>query len=45
MAIVGYLKRLADQGQAILITIHQPSASIFAMFDTLLALSSNGDQI
>lgn len=33
-----FLRKLADSGQAILVTIHQPSASLFAQFDTLLLL-------
>ncbi|KAG8426770.1 hypothetical protein J3459_007818 [Metarhizium acridum] len=44
-AIVGYLKRLTRLGQAVLVTVHQPSATLFRTFDNLLALSSNGDQI
>ncbi|KAJ5660839.1 uncharacterized protein N7484_000211 [Penicillium longicatenatum] len=44
-AIISYLKRLAGQGQAILVTVHQPSASLFGLFDKLLALSSNGEQL
>lgn len=37
-AICSLLRRLADQGQAILCTIHQPSESLFSMFDRLLLL-------
>ncbi|KAH6634752.1 ABC drug exporter AtrF [Chaetomium sp. MPI-SDFR-AT-0129] len=44
-AIVSYLKRLAQQGQAVLVTIHQPSASLFRVFDKVVALSSGGQQI
>ena len=33
------LRRLADKGQAILCTIHQPSGTLFQMFDKLLFLS------
>lgn len=36
--IVRFLRKLADVGQAVLVTIHQPSASLFAQFDTLLLL-------
>ncbi|KAK4095235.1 hypothetical protein Purlil1_31 [Purpureocillium lilacinum] len=43
--IVDYLKILARQGQAILVTIHQPSALLFSQFDNLLALSSEGQQL
>jgi len=44
-SIVRYLKRLSQEGQAVLVTIHQPSASLFAHFDKLLALSSEGRQL
>ncbi|KAF4333979.1 ATP-binding protein multidrug cassette transport [Fusarium beomiforme] len=43
--IVHYLKLLARQGQAIVVTIHQPSALLFSQFDNLLALSSQGRQL
>jgi ABC-type multidrug transport system ATPase subunit len=43
--IVSLLRRLATQGQAVIVTIHQPSASVFQQFDRLLALSSDGRQI
>lgn len=43
--IVSLLRRLSQQGQAILVTIHQPSASLFSQFDRLLALSSDGRQL
>ncbi|KAL8687136.1 MAG: hypothetical protein Q9218_006609 [Villophora microphyllina] len=43
--IVDYLRRLAQSGQAVLVTIHQPSASLFAKFDRFLALSSEGKQL
>lgn len=43
--IVTYLKALAEQGQAILVTIHQPSALLFSRFGNLLVLSSEGEQI
>jgi ATP-binding cassette, subfamily G (WHITE), member 2, PDR len=39
------LRRLADDGQSILCTIHQPSSELFQMFDQLLFLSSEGQQI
>ncbi|POR36723.1 Uncharacterized protein TPAR_03074 [Tolypocladium paradoxum] len=43
--IVRYLKLLARQGQAIVVTIRQPSALLFSHFDNLLALSSEGQQL
>ncbi|KAF4451298.1 putative ABC1 transport protein [Fusarium austroafricanum] len=41
-AIVSLLKKLADHGQAILCTIHQPSGIIFQQFDRLLLLAKGG---
>lgn len=43
--IIDYLQRLSRQGQTVIVTIHQPSASLFAKFDKVLALSSNGGLI
>lgn len=40
--IVRFLRKLADAGQAILCTIHQPSAVLFENFDQLLLLKSGG---
>jgi ATP-binding cassette, subfamily G (WHITE), member 2, SNQ2 len=40
--IVRFLRKLADAGQAILCTIHQPSAVLFAHFDELILLKSGG---
>ena len=40
--IVRFLRKLADAGQAILCTIHQPSAVLFEEFDDLLLLKSGG---
>jgi ATP-binding cassette subfamily G (WHITE) protein 2 (SNQ2) len=40
--IVRFLRKLADAGQAILCTIHQPSAVLFEEFDELLLLKSGG---
>lgn len=39
-SICTLLRRLADNGQAILCTIHQPSGILFEMFDRLLFLQS-----
>ncbi|KAL2816614.1 ABC-2 type transporter-domain-containing protein [Aspergillus cavernicola] len=36
------LRKLADHGQAILCTIHQPSAMLFQQFDRLLLLAKGG---
>ncbi|KAH6639094.1 multidrug resistance protein CDR2 [Boeremia exigua] len=39
---VFFLRKLAEVGQAILVTIHQPSAQLFSQFDTLLLLAKGG---
>ena len=41
-AIVDFLRSLADKGQAILCTIHQPSSELFQAFDRLLLLRKGG---
>lgn len=38
--IVRFLRKLADQGLAIICTIHQPSATLFNLFDRVLALQN-----
>ena len=43
--IVSFLRKLAAAGQAILCTIHQPSASLFAQFDQLLLLKAGGNMV
>ncbi|KAI0321644.1 ABC-2 type transporter-domain-containing protein [Amylostereum chailletii] len=43
--LVRFLRKLADSGQAILCTIHQPSALLFESFDRLLLLGSGGNTI
>ena len=40
-----FLKKLAAAGQAVLCTIHQPSAQLFAQFDTLLLLARGGKTV
>ncbi|KAI4824766.1 putative Brefeldin A resistance protein, partial [Aureobasidium sp. EXF-8845] len=40
---VRFLKKLASAGQAILVTIHQPSSQLFAQFDNLLLLAKGGN--
>ncbi|ODQ64843.1 plasma membrane ATP-binding cassette transporter [Nadsonia fulvescens var. elongata DSM 6958] len=41
-SIIQFLRSLADSGQAILCTIHQPSATLFEVFDRLLLLKKGG---
>ncbi|KAF8930773.1 ABC-2 type transporter-domain-containing protein [Dissophora ornata] len=40
--IMRFMRKLTDQGQAILCTIHQPSSQLFAFFDDLLLLAKGG---
>ncbi|KAL4916188.1 ABC-2 type transporter-domain-containing protein [Aspergillus aurantiobrunneus] len=40
--ICSFLRKLADRGQAVLSTIHQPSAMLFQQFDRLLFLAKGG---
>ncbi|KAL5044211.1 hypothetical protein BDW71DRAFT_199087 [Aspergillus fruticulosus] len=40
--IVRFMRKLADAGQAVLCTIHQPSASLFKAFDYILLLAKGG---
>lgn len=40
--IVRFLRKLADNGQALLVTIHQPSSVLFEHFDELILLKSGG---
>ncbi|KAG8626263.1 hypothetical protein KVT40_005208 [Elsinoe batatas] len=42
---VRFLKKLTAVGQAVLVTIHQPSAQLFAEFDTLLLLAKGGNTV
>ena len=44
-AIISCLRTLADNGQAILCTIHQPSAELFQAFDRLLLLRKGGQTV
>ncbi|KAF8965800.1 ABC-2 type transporter-domain-containing protein [Flammula alnicola] len=44
-AIMAFLRSLADHGQAILCTIHQPSAELFSVFDRLLLLQKGGQTV
>ena len=43
--IVRFLRKLADRGQAILCTIHQPSSLLFSSFNRLLLLESGGETV
>ncbi|KAJ5675362.1 hypothetical protein N7462_008259 [Penicillium macrosclerotiorum] len=43
--ICQFLRRLADNGQAVLATIHQPSATLFQTFDRLLFLAKGGKTV
>ncbi|KAF9180169.1 hypothetical protein BGZ51_006283 [Haplosporangium sp. Z 767] len=40
--IMRFMRKLADQGQAVLCTIHQPSSQLFSFFDSLLLLAKGG---
>ncbi|KJZ71045.1 hypothetical protein HIM_09572 [Hirsutella minnesotensis 3608] len=44
-AICAFLRKLADSGQAILCTVHQPSAILFQAFDRLLFLAKGGKTV
>jgi ATP-binding cassette, subfamily G (WHITE), member 2, PDR len=44
-SIVNLMKKLSQNGQAILCTIHQPSAMLFQQFDRLLLLAKGGKTI
>ncbi|ODQ61844.1 hypothetical protein WICANDRAFT_59920 [Wickerhamomyces anomalus NRRL Y-366-8] len=44
-AVVQVLRHLAEAGQAILCTIHQPSATLFEQFDRLLLLKKGGQTV
>ncbi|KAM0433852.1 hypothetical protein ACHAPT_003795 [Fusarium lateritium] len=44
-AVATLVRKLADHGQAILCTIHQPSAVLFQQFDRLLLLKSGGETV
>ena len=43
--LIRVLRRLADQGQAILCTVHQPSSLLFESFDRLLLLENGGNTV
>jgi ATP-binding cassette, subfamily G (WHITE), member 2, PDR len=41
-AIVSFLQKLANSGQAVLLTIYQPSSILFQEFNNLLFLTKGG---
>ncbi|KAL4769136.1 ABC-2 type transporter-domain-containing protein [Aspergillus nidulans var. acristatus] len=43
--IIRFLRKLVDGGQAVLCTIHQPSAVLFDAFDSLLLLAKGGRMV
>lgn len=43
--IVRFLRKFADVGRAVLVTIHRPSAQLFAQFDSLLLLAKGGKMV
>ncbi|KZL71217.1 multidrug resistance protein cdr1 [Colletotrichum tofieldiae] len=44
-SILSLIKKLSENGQAILCTIHQPSALLFQQFDRLLLLAHGGNTV
>ena len=42
---VRFLRKLAEAGQAVLVTIHQPSTQLFTQFDKLLLLTTGGKTV
>ncbi|KAF1817636.1 hypothetical protein P152DRAFT_470035 [Eremomyces bilateralis CBS 781.70] len=40
--IVRFMRKLADSGQVVICTVHQPSAALFDAFDSLLLLAKGG---
>ncbi|KAG6909484.1 hypothetical protein DXG01_017206 [Tephrocybe rancida] len=44
-SIMTFLRTLADNGQAILCTIHQPSSELFQVFDRMLLLRKGGETV
>jgi ATP-binding cassette, subfamily G (WHITE), member 2, PDR len=44
-SIASLIRKLSNNGQAILCTIHQPSATLFEMFDRLLLLTKGGQPV
>ncbi|KAJ1922714.1 ATP-binding cassette transporter snq2 [Tieghemiomyces parasiticus] len=44
-SIVRFLRKLAQEGQTVLCTIHQPSSLLFEQFDRLLLLAPGGNTV
>lgn len=44
-SILQLLRKLADHGQSVLATIHQPSSELFQVFDRLLLLKKGGQTV
>ncbi|VEU19287.1 DEKNAAC100857 [Brettanomyces naardenensis] len=44
-SILCLIRKLSNSGQAIMCTIHQPSAMLFSQFDNLLLLKSDGQTV
>ena len=45
LLVVNALREIADQGRTIVATIHQPSSTVFDMFDDLLLLKKGGEVV
>lgn len=43
--VIRSLRRIADTGRTVIATIHQPSLSVFQMFDELLLLKKGGEVV
>lgn len=40
--VMGTLKELCSDGHTVLVSIHQPRSSVFAMFDDLILMAGEG---
>ncbi len=45
LLVVNALRKMADEGRTIVATIHQPSSTVFDMFDDLLLLKKGGEVV
>ncbi len=43
--IIDSLRKFADQGKIVVITIHQPSSPVYASFDKILLMDKSGKQV